>query len=71
MITIKVRQNGSYVVTGDEVQLVDWNGRAYPLTRRPFALCSCGQSKTRTFGAGSHREAGFVATEAAPEPDAT
>ncbi len=26
---------------------VDWNGREYPITRRPVALCRCGHSKQR------------------------
>ncbi len=27
--TIKVRQNGSYLVEGDDVKLIDWNGNEY------------------------------------------
>ena len=27
MATIKVRQNGPYLVEGDDVTVVDWNGR--------------------------------------------
>ena len=29
MATIKLRQNGPYLVEGDDVQLLDWNGNAY------------------------------------------
>ena len=29
MATIKVRQNGSLLVEGDDVILVDWNGNEY------------------------------------------
>jgi hypothetical protein len=39
---IKVRQNGSYLIEGDDVTLVDWNGNAYQIPKRPFALCRCG-----------------------------
>ena len=39
MASIKVRQNGPYLVEGDDVKVVDWNGNDYQITRRPFALC--------------------------------
>ncbi len=42
MATIKVRQNGPYLVEGDDVTLVDWNGATYTIAKRPFALCRCG-----------------------------
>ena len=29
MVTIRLRKNGPYVVEGDEVQVVDWNGVEY------------------------------------------
>ena len=44
MATIKVRQNGPYLVEGDDVTVVDWNGASYEITKRPFALCRCGAS---------------------------
>jgi len=31
MATIKVRQNGPYLVEGDDVTLVDWNGASYQI----------------------------------------
>lgn len=65
MATIKVRENGSYLVEGDDVTLVDWNGAPYAIPRRPFALCRCGHSARRPFCDGSHRAAGFQADEAA------
>jgi len=49
MATIKVRQNGPYLVEGDDVTLVDWNGAAYTIAKRPFALCRCGGSMRRVF----------------------
>jgi CDGSH-type Zn-finger protein len=65
MATIRVRQNGSLLVEGDDVTLVDWNGVEYTIPKRPFSLCRCGHSKKRPFCDGSHRECGFVAGEAA------
>ena len=64
-VTIKVRQNGSYLVEGDEVTLVDWNGAAYTLEKRPFALCRCGASAKKPFCDGTHKRIGFQAAEAA------
>lgn len=51
-----------------EATVVDWEGRPYPVTRTPVALCRCGQSATRPFCDGAHRRVGFEAAEAA-EPD--
>jgi len=65
MVTIKVRQNGPYLVEGDDVTLVDWNGNAYPVARRPFALCRCGASPNKPFCDGTHSRIGFAAAEAA------
>lgn len=67
MVTIKVRENGPYRVDGDEhdVTVVDWNGREYQITKRPFALCRCGGSSTKPFCDGTHSKIGFTAAEAA------
>ena len=65
MVTIKVRQNGPYLVEGDDVMLVDWNGAPYQIPKRPFALCRCGGSMTKPFCDGTHSKAGFKAAEAA------
>jgi 3-phenylpropionate/trans-cinnamate dioxygenase ferredoxin subunit len=65
MASIKVRQNGPYLVDGDDVTLVDWNGVSYPIPRRPFALCRCGGSSTKPFCDGTHSRKGFAAAEAA------
>ena len=34
MVTIKVRQNGPYLVEGDDVMLADWNGAPYQIPKR-------------------------------------
>ena len=65
MATIKVIQNGPYLVQGDDVTAVDWNGASYAIAKRPFALCRCGASTTKPFCDGTHRENGFAATERA------
>ena len=71
MAEIKVRENGPYLVTGDDVTLVDWNGASYPVARRPFALCRCGASENRPCCDGSHKTVDFQACEAAPAADST
>src|SRR5947207_10494378 len=65
MATIKVRQNGPYLVEGDDVTVVDWNGAAYTIAKRPFALCRCGGSTNKPFCDGTHSKVGFQAAEAA------
>ncbi|MEQ1896356.1 MAG: CDGSH iron-sulfur domain-containing protein [Vicinamibacterales bacterium] len=65
MATIKLRQNGPYLVEGDDITVVDWNGAAYPVERRPIALCRCGASAKRPFCDGSHNTIGFSAGETA------
>jgi CDGSH-type Zn-finger protein len=65
MVTIKVRRNGPYRVEGDDVTLVDWNGNAYAVARRPFVLCRCGASATKPFCDATHSRIGFSAAEAA------
>jgi CDGSH-type Zn-finger protein len=73
MATIKVRQNGPYLIEGDEVTLVDWNGNRYQTPGLSYALCRCGGSASKPFCDGTHRRIGFKADEAAsvPEPDAS
>ena len=65
MVTIRLRRNGPYVVEGDEVKVVDWNGVEYAIARRPIALCRCGASTTKPFCDGTHSKIGFQAAEAA------
>lgn len=65
MATVKVRQNGPYLVEGDDVTVVDVNGNAYEISKRPFALCRCGGSASKPFCDGTHRTIGFQAAELA------
>ena len=70
MVTIKVRQNGSLLIEGEDVKLIDWTGAEYVVPKRPFALCRCGQSKEKPFCDGSHKLCNFQAAEPAPGPRA-
>ena len=65
MTTIKLRQNGPYLIEGDDVTVLDWNGKPYEITRRPVALCRCGASPKKPFCDGTHSKIGFQAAEAA------
>jgi CDGSH-type Zn-finger protein len=65
MATIKVLQNGPYLVQGDDITAVDWNGATYTIPKRPFALCRCGASTNKPFCDGTHTKLGFKAAEAA------
>jgi CDGSH-type Zn-finger protein len=65
MTTIRVRQNGPYLIDGEDVTVVDWNGAAYHVERRPIALCRCGGSTKKPFCDGTHSRVGFQAAEAA------
>ena len=72
MITIKVRQNGSLLIEGEDVKLVDWTGAEYIVPKKPFSLCRCGQSKEKPFCDGSHKICDFAGrrSRARPEEDA-
>ena len=63
MAKITVRQNGNLLVEGDDVTLVDWNGKEYTVPKRPFALCRCGASTRKPFCDGTHSRVGFAAAE--------
>jgi 3-phenylpropionate/trans-cinnamate dioxygenase ferredoxin subunit len=71
-ITIKVRDNGPYVISNDDAQQViitDAAGNVLtPLNPKPgkgIALCRCGASVTKPFCDGTHTRIGFQAAEAA------
>jgi CDGSH-type Zn-finger protein len=65
-VTIKVRENGPYLVTG-AVTLIDADGNVYELPEGKvgLALCRCGRSSTKPFCDKTHREIGFEAAERA------
>jgi CDGSH-type Zn-finger protein len=59
MARIRLRQNGPLLIEDDDVTVVDWNGAAYEIAKRPVALCRCGGSATKPFCDGTHRTNGF------------
>ena len=63
-VTIKIRDNGPYVVEGD-FQLVDAQGNPVPIVKR--VLCRCGGSTTKPFCDGTHSKIGFQGAMAAVE----
>ncbi|MDP9192949.1 MAG: CDGSH iron-sulfur domain-containing protein [Acidobacteriota bacterium] len=61
-VTIKIRDNGPYVVEGD-FALVDANGNEVPILKK--ALCRCGGSTIKPFCDGTHSKIGFQGANAA------
>ena len=66
--TIKARESGPYLITGD-VTLTDCDGKPYPFSGTA-ALCRCGGSENKPFCDGTHKTNGFTATERATVPEA-
>lgn len=68
-VTIQVRANGSYKVTGP-VAIVDPEGREFVLPEgSAIALCRCGHSQNKPFCDSSHKRVGFSAEDSAPRAD--
>lgn len=57
-VTIKVRTNGPYLVSGP-VTLTDAEGNLIANDRDTMALCRCGGSLTKPFCDGTHSRTGF------------
>ena len=65
-LTITVRPNGPYKVTGP-IRVVDAEGREFALPEGTVvALCRCGHSSTKPFCDSTHKRIGFVADDASP-----
>lgn len=66
-LVIRCRENGPYIIQG-AVKVIDHLGNEFvlPPGKANVALCRCGQSRTRPFCDGSHRQCGFQAAETAP-----
>ena len=60
-VEIKVRRNGSLLVTGD-FRLVDYEGREIPrpVGKPNTSLCRCGHSANKPFCDSAHKMCGFV-----------
>ena len=64
-VTIDVRENGPYKVTGP-ITIRDFEGREFVLPEgSAVALCRCGHSENKPFCDGTHKRIGFVAAETA------
>jgi CDGSH-type Zn-finger protein len=64
-VTIEVRPNGPYVVTGT-IELRDTSGTVLP-TQARTVLCRCGASTKKPFCDGTHSKIGFqAAAQAVP-----
>ena len=68
-IKITIRNNGPYVIEGDDmarVQLVDHEGNVVSHEgKKRISLCRCGASATKPFCDGTHSRVGFQGAEAA------
>lgn len=56
--SIKVNNNGPYVLRGD-FELVDADGNTFK-TDEVIALCRCGQSDNKPFCDGTHKKVEFA-----------
>lgn len=64
-VTITVRENGPYVVTGP-ARILDIDGNEYDVSaKKRVSLCRCGASTTKPFCDGTHSRIGFEAAERA------
>ncbi len=70
-ITITVRENGPFVIAGDDiarVRLVDAQGQTISTEgRKAISLCRCGASTKKPFCDGTHSKIGFRGAEAAQQ----
>jgi CDGSH-type Zn-finger protein len=73
MMKITVNKNGPFRVEGDDIQIVDPEGKPYGLGGRTVvSLCRCGMSANKPFCDGSHKHHGFqdepMARDLPPKP---
>jgi len=67
-VTIRVRENGPYLVKGP-VTILDADGNEHHTDRDIVALCRCGGSTTKPFCDATHSKIGFAAAERAVQHD--
>lgn len=65
MANIKVRDHGPLLIDCDDIGVVDADGQAFAIDRRPFALCRCGHSRKKPFCDGAHNTKEFQAADRA------
>ncbi|MCB0877561.1 MAG: CDGSH iron-sulfur domain-containing protein [Thermoleophilia bacterium] len=63
-VTIEIRDNGPYRVTGP-VRIVDQDGNEVAHEGDVVKLCRCGASATKPFCDGEHSRIGFQAAQRA------
>lgn len=56
-VTVKVNDNGPYVIQG-AFEVLDADGKAFE-TKAAVALCRCGQSANKPFCDGTHNKVSF------------
>lgn len=67
-VKISVRNNGPLKIEGENIQLLDQEGRAFGLAGRTgIALCRCGHSENKPFCDGTHNRMQFVSEVVAKE----
>jgi len=66
-VVIRCRENGPLVIQG-AVRVIDHLGNEFPIPpgKEFIALCRCGQSSTKPFCDGTHRQCGFRGDNTAP-----
>ena len=68
-VKITIRNNGPYVIEGDDmarVRLVDHEGNVVSTEgKKRISLCRCGASALKPFCDGTHSKVGFQGAEAA------
>jgi CDGSH-type Zn-finger protein len=66
---IRCRENGPLVIQG-AVKVFDHQGNEFlvPVGKDTIALCRCGQSQTKPFCDGAHRQCSFSGANLAPKP---
>ena len=62
-IQVQIRDNGPYLIRGEDIEVLDADGNVLPYEGRGVALCRCGESSPKPFCDGTHNKAGF---ESAP-----
>lgn len=70
-VIVKIRLDGPILISGP-VTLIDHQGNMYETSgMKNIALCRCSHSRQKPFCDGSHKAAGFVGTDPAPDGQAS
>jgi CDGSH-type Zn-finger protein len=65
-VKVNIRPNGPYLLEGDDIEVLDAEGKKVDTTgRAKIALCRCGSSAQKPFCDGTHNKVGFQASEKA------